>query len=78
MSKVIPLIAFGMTFVLGGAYWVLWDDSQSYLDSILIEDEYYELISFGWRMIPAVIIMVGVMCLIAAGVSSRREGEVRY
>ena len=73
MNKVIPLIAFGLAFIVGGLYWSLWNDNFDSLDSIIIEDEYYELASFFWRIIPAAIIFVGIMCLISAGVSNRRE-----
>lgn len=79
MSKVGPLIIFGLTLTVGGAYWALWDASRGYLDNVLIEDMYYELMYFGFRAIPAVILIVGIMCLISAGVSirnNRLEGNV--
>lgn len=78
MSKVIPLVMFGMAFILGGIYWHLWDDSIAVLDSILIEDVYYDLISFIWRLIPPAIIVVGIMCLIAAGIAAQKSREEIY
>ncbi len=78
MSKVVPLIMFGLAFVVGGLYWALWNDSYGYLDSILIEDKYYSLIDFGWRMIPPVILFIGIMCLIAAGITAHRYRTVEY
>jgi hypothetical protein len=75
MSKVLPLIAFGFLFILGGSYWMLWDESMEYIEEFSLGDEYYELISFGWRMIPAVIIFVGIMCLITAGIKGTRNND---
>jgi len=78
-SRVGPLIIFGLTLTVGGVYWALWDASRSYLDNIVIRDSYYELMYFGFRAIPAVLLIVGIMCLIAAGVNihnSRLEGGV--
>ena len=76
MGKVIPLIAFGLTIFVGGLYWAVWNGSRTYLDNFVIVDEYYELMYFGWRMIPAVMLIVGLMCLIAAGVMARSQKEV--
>ena len=78
MSKVGPLIIFGITLIVGGAYWTLWDASRSYLDSLVINDVYYELIYWGFRVIPAVMLIVGVMCLISAAISTREKEVVRY
>jgi len=79
MSRVGPLIIFGVTLLVAGGYWTLWDASRGYLDNILIEDVYYELMYFGFRALPAIIMIVGIMCLISAGVSirsSRIGGDV--
>jgi len=76
--RIIPLIVFGVTLVVGGLYWTLWDGARDFLNNILIEDSYYTLIFFVWRMIPAIIIMIGIMCLIAAGISKARERVVEY
>jgi len=77
-SRVGALVIFGVTLLVGGAYWALWNASRSYLNNILIEDSYYELMYFGFRAIPAILMIVGIMCLISAGVnirSSRTEGD---
>ena len=78
MSKIAPLVLFGLAFVVGGMYWSLWNDSWDAFDNIVIKDSYYELINFGWRMIPAVILIIGIMCLISAGILSRRGREEIY
>lgn len=72
-SKVAPLIVFGITFVVGGLYWAVWDGSRYLLDNILVEDVYYTWMYWGWRMIPAVLLIVGIMCLISAGINSRTQ-----
>ena len=75
MSRVGPLIVFGLTIIAGGAYWMLWDDCRSYLDNILIQDEFYLLMYWIWRVIPAILIFVAIMCLISAGIGIRRRRE---
>lgn len=72
-SKAGPLIIFGLTIVAGGLYWAIWDSSRSYLDSIVLQDVYYTLMYWGFRMIPAVLLIIAVMCLIVAGTSSREH-----
>ena len=78
MSKVLPLLSFGFLLVLGGMYWALWDGSRSYLDSLVIEDSYYILMSHVWAWIPAIMLLVGIMCLIGAGILARKQSEVGY
>ena len=78
MSKVVPLIIFGVTITVCGVYWALWDGSREYLDSILVEDAYYTLMYFGFRVLPIILIFIGIMSLIAAGVSKSRERSVEY
>ena len=73
MGKAGPLIVFGLTLVAGGVYWAVWDGCRSYLDNILIQDVYYELMYWGFRAIPVILLIVSIMCLISAGVSGRRE-----
>ena len=76
MSRVGPLIVFGITLIVCGGYWTLWDSSRSYLSSFVIEDSYYILIYWGFRILPAVLLIVGIMCLIVAGISNRGGMEV--
>jgi len=76
MSRVGPLVVFGLTLIVGGMYWMLWDGSRDFLDNILINDEYYILMYWVWRVIPAIILFVGIMCLISAGIGMRRRREM--
>ena len=76
MSRVLPLIVLGITLFVGGLYWMLWNDSTTYLDNLVINDAYYTLASFIWRMIPAVLLIVGLLCVIMAGVNATRNNEV--
>lgn len=76
MGKVGPLLVFGLALTVGGAYWALWDASREYLEDFVISDAYYELMYWGFRVIPAVLMIVGIMCLIAAGVAARGSKEV--
>ena len=69
MSKVGPIIMFGFTIAVAGLYYAVWEGSRSYFNNLIINDIYYELIYWGWRMIPAVLLIVGIMCLIMAGIS---------
>jgi hypothetical protein len=76
LSRVVPLIAFGVALVVGGFYWAVWEGSRGYLEDFVIADEYYNLGLLIWRIIPIVIIGIGIMCLIAAGMGGRRETVV--
>ena len=79
MSKVGPLLLFGVTLVVGGIYWMLWEGSREYLNNILVEDSYYTLIFWVWRMIPAILLISGMICLISAGIIVRqRKGVIEY
>ena len=78
MSRIGPVIVFIFTIVVAGLYWATWDACRSYLDSIVINDPYYILMYWIWRMIPAVILFIGIMCLISAGISRGRERVVDY
>lgn len=73
MSRVGPIIVFIITIVAGGIYWATWEGCREYLDDLLIQDVYYELMFFVWRMIPAVLIFVGIMCLIVAGMGRSKQ-----
>jgi len=78
MSRVLPLIGFGFTLVVGGMFWALWDGSRSYLDNLVIEDSYYILMRHVWAWIPAILLFIGMMCLISAGIAKARERRVEY
>lgn len=76
LSRAVPLIAFGVALIVGGLYWAVWNASRDYLVDFIIVDEYYTLILWLWRLIPIAIIVVGIMCLVAAGIGGRRETVV--
>ena len=76
MNRVAPLIVFIVTIIVGGMYWALWDDCQSYLATFVVHDVYYELMSWVFQLIPAIILVVAILCLILAGLGSRSGGEV--
>ena len=76
MSRVGPLVVFGLALVVGGMYWMLWDGSRDFLNNILIQDQYYLLMYWVWRIIPGIILFVGIMCLISAGIGIHRRKEM--
>jgi len=75
LGKILPVIGFGLTIVVGGIYWVTWDLCREYLDSLILDDIYYVLMRHIWAWIPAILLIVAVMCLIIAGTSSREHKE---
>lgn len=70
MNKAAPLIALGLGLITVGAFWSLYNDSLSYFDSFIIENEFTTLFELGWDSIPIIFLLVGIMCLIAAGISA--------
>jgi len=78
LSKILALISFGVTLIGFGAFWSVFDGVREYFDSFLIPgDPYYTLMYFGFRAMPVIVILIGIMCLIAAGIaaSSSSSGE---
>ena len=73
MSRVLPFIGFGLTIVVGGIYWATWDACREYLDSLVLNDVYYTLMRQIWAWIPAIILIVAIMCLIVAGTQSHES-----
>ena len=73
MSRAGPLIVFGLFLIVCGMYWNLWDGARSYLDNLVINDEYYQLMYWGWRIIPAVLVIMGIISLVSGGMSVQRE-----
>lgn len=74
MSKILPLFALGFGLITFGGFWYLFDGLRSYFDSFLISgDVYYELIYLGFRAMPVIVVVMGIFCLIAAGVRTTRE-----
>ena len=73
MNKVMPLVALGLGLIVVGAFWSLYNDSLTYFDDFIIEDEFTVLFRLGWKVIPIIFLLIGIMCLIAAGVSSSQS-----
>lgn len=76
MSKAGPLIAFGIGLFVCGGYWAVWEGSREYISFLVINDAYYQLMSLVWDLIPAILMGIGILCLIVAGITSRSRGEV--
>lgn len=73
MNKIVPLIAFGIGLMVAGAFFTFFDDTLPEFDEFLIEDEYYTLMKMIWNGFPGIIMIVGLICLIAAGVSASKN-----
>lgn len=73
MSKAVPLIALGIGLTIVGAYWSLYNDCLSYFDRFVIEGDFNDLFTLGWHAIPIIFLLVGIMCMIAAGVSVSKQ-----
>ena len=79
MSKVTALIAFGVGFIGAGFFYRLFDDViNSYIAPYIRPSIYNTGEAFLWDLIPWMIILLGVFCLIAAGVmgTSSSGGKV--
>jgi len=76
LSRAAPLLIFGITLFVGGLYWALWNSSKSYLDFLVVDDAYYQLAFFIWRIIPVVMLVVGIICIIVAGIGAAQRTEV--
>lgn len=70
MNLVAPLIGFGLLFLAGGFFWKLIDDviDLHFLDFIQY-NKYYTFSQLEWDMIPWILMIMGVLCLIGAGIS---------
>lgn len=73
MNKVTPLIGLGLGLIVVGAFWSLYNDSLSYFDDFVIDNEFTTLFELGWESIPIIFLFIGIMCLIAAGVSASKS-----
>ena len=80
MSKLLPLLALGFGLITFGGFWYLFDGVRSYFESFLITgDVYCELQYLGFRAMPVIVVVIGIFCLIAAGVMATRDySEVDY
>ena len=73
MSKIIPLISFGMGLIGIGAFWTTFDECRVFFRNIIVYDEYHTLMEFGFDVMPIIAIIMGIFCLISAGVMARTK-----
>ena len=71
MSKVLPLIGIGLGLITIGGFFSLFDGSLSYFRDYVLRNDYYNLMKLGWDAMPVIALIVGIFCLVAAGVSYR-------
>jgi len=76
LSKVVPLIMFGMGLIGAGAFWSVFNGVRYYFNPFEIEDSYFLLMELGWNAMPVIVILGGIMCLIAAAFSAARYRRV--
>lgn len=77
MSKAMGFLAFGIALISGGLFWILCEDIfDRYIFQYVRVTEYYYATDIAWHIIPFIIVIVGVICLIASGVSARRTTVV--
>ena len=72
----IVFVSVGIGLLAGGIYWHLWDDASEYLDKFIVAGAYYDMVQLIWDMIPVIMVVLGVICLIMAGRSSRQGRQV--
>ena len=72
----IVFVSVGLGLLVGGLYWHLWDDSSEYLNSFVVAGAYSDMVQLIWDMIPVILVILGVLCLVMAGKSSRTRGMV--
>ena len=72
MNRIIPLIGFGLGLITVGGFWSLYNDTLSYFDFLVMNDPYYEFMALIWKVMPLIFILIGIMCLIGAGVSATK------
>jgi len=82
MSKVVPLIGFGVGIMVVGFYWHLYNDvflmfiQQYVLGSYTAwgvsytHDKFFDFMYMVWRILPWICVFIGVVLLIAAGASA--------
>lgn len=72
------LVGFGIGFIVAGLiYSFLEDVFNRYILQYVVNtnDPYYRAEALGWDVIPYVLLFVGIICLIVAGLGSRSVKE---
>jgi hypothetical protein len=87
LNKIIPIIGFGVGLICLGLYWHLFNDvflmtispyvlhTYTAFGVSYTHDKYFDFMYMIWRLLPWICIIVGVILLIAAGVSSSGSGD---
>lgn len=72
MGRVGSFVAVGIGLIGFGFFYKLEQDiiNDSFAKYIL-SNEYYDMSNWFWEIMPWVVIIVGVFCMVAAGISSR-------
>ena len=87
MSKIIPLIGFGVGLMCVGFYWHLYNDAFLMFISPYVltsytawgvsytHDKWFDFMYMIWRLLPWLCVGAGVVLLIAAGASSSGDSK---
>ena len=77
MGLVGPLFGFGFGIIAFGFFFQLFEEIiEGYFGWMILNNEYYELADLIWHSLPFLAVIIGVFCIIAAGVihrSSKKE-----
>lgn len=79
MVLVAVLISIGVGLVGAGIWYRLFDDAiNTYFQGYILDSPYYQLADLVWDSIPYLLIIIGVLCLVLAGVAYKGTREVVY
>jgi hypothetical protein len=76
---VISLLAFGLGLLGFGFYYKLFEDITTiYFQKYIINNLYFQMSDLVWDMLPYLVIIIGILCLIGAGLIHRGERRIVY
>jgi len=79
MGLVAPLIGLGIGFIGFGFFYSLIDDILArHLQFMILGSVYYDLCALIWDALPFIALIVGVLCLVSAGILHRGTRKVVY
>jgi len=72
-GKIVALILFGLTLISSGMLYMVFNMGliQDLIGKYWVDSSYMQLMFRGWNVIPILIIIIGILCLIMAGMGSR-------
>lgn len=79
MSGVKALVGFGVGLIGAGFFWRLFNDiiAERFLGYIVSRNDYYFMANdFLWNALPVLVFILGVFCLIMAGMMYHAGGSV--